>query len=298
VSEKGAIRARIREIAAPQQGHVTRQQLLRLGLSASWIRDQVRLGWLIPVHAGVYAVGHIPQHAHARAMAAVLACGDGAALSHWAAAALWDVADWPATLEVSAPRNRCRPGLLTHRSRTLGGHDVRIRHGVPVTSPVRTALDLQSRLTDQRLIRLVNDLRMAGHIRATAFTELRRRSARIDALLGDAGASESELEDLFGRFVARHRLPMPEVSVEMRIGGRIRRLDAFYREARLIIELDSWRYHSDRATFERDRAKDAAALAEGFRTLRSTDRRLRGDGRHEAALIRRILAGGSDFGLK
>ncbi len=120
------------------------------------------------------------------------------------AAALWGVTDWPAVCEVSAPGHRRRPGLLTHRSRTLVARDVRRRHGVPVTSPVRTVLDLQPQLTDSRLIRLVNDLRTAGHLRAAAFDELCRRSRRVERLLGDGALTRSALEDLFRAFVARH----------------------------------------------------------------------------------------------
>jgi very-short-patch-repair endonuclease len=291
VAENDALRARIVQLAGRQLGYAKRCQLLELGAGRSWIRDQVTRYYLVPVHAGVYGVGHAPRHAHCRAMAAVLACGEGAALSHEAAAAMWDVAEWPATLEVTAPSRRTRPGLITHRSRTLDSRSVRRRHGVRVTSPVRTVLDLQPRLTDDRLVRLVNDLRMAGHLRDAAFDDLCKRSGRVRRVLGDGGLTESELEDLFRRFVARHRLPMPEVRVTRVIGGHRRRLDAFYSDAKLIIELDSWQFHRDRASFERDRAKDAAALAEGFRTLRSTDRRLRRGADQEASTIRLILAG-------
>lgn len=289
MSEKVALRAQIVRLADRQLGHATRSQLLALGATPSWIRNQIAGYYLLPVHAGVYGVGHRPRHAHCRAMAAVLACGDRAGLSHLAAAALWDAGTWPSTMEVTAPSRRSRPGIITHRSCTLGPHDLRRRHGVPVTSPLRTVLDLQFRLPEPRLVRLVNNLRAARHLTDAEFRELCDRSARVRALLGDAGLTESELEDLFARFVARYRLPMPQVNVWLVIGGRRRRVDAFYPEAKLIIELDSWRFHRDRAAFERDRAKDAAALAEGLRTLRSTDRRLRGDARREAALIRRIL---------
>lgn len=162
-----------------------------------------------------------------------------------------------------------------------------------MTSPVRTVLDLQSQLSDAGLVRMVNELRTAGHLRATAFDELCRRSRRVDRLLGDRELTRSTLEDTFRAFVTRHGLPMPELNKRLRIGGRMREVDALYREARLIIELDSWRHHSDRDSFERDRAKDAAALADGFRTLRSTHRRLSAGGEQEAATIRAILAGGA-----
>lgn len=282
---------KIARIADRQLGHVTRVQLIALGCSSRWIETQLALGLLIRVHTGVYAVGHVPRHAHCRAMAAVLACGEDAVASGWSAAAFWDAAEWPAVCEVTSPHHRRRPGILTHRSRTLQRGDVRRRHGVPVTSPARTVLDLQSQLSDARLARLVNDLRAAGHLGPTAFGDLCRRSPRVNRLLGDEGRSmtRSELEDLFRGFVKRHRLPMPELNVRLRIGGRVREVDALYRQARLILELDSWRYHGNRTSFERDRAKDALALAEGFRTVRSTHRRLSLEGTEEAAMIRAIL---------
>lgn len=248
----------------------------------------MRLGWLVRVHAGVYALGHVPRHAHARAMAAVLACGDGAALSHAAAVALWDAGEWPATLEVTAPHERRRPGIRTHRSQRLDRGEVRTHHGVRVTAPVRTVLDMQPRLGDDTLTRLVDDLRIAGHLGPTAFERLRARSIRLDDLLGDGGLTRSRLEQLFRHFVAHHRMPMPEIGARLPENGR--EVDALYRAARLIIEVDSWKYHRDRASFERDRAKDARALADGYRTLRTTDRRLRRAGDAEADTIRRILA--------
>jgi very-short-patch-repair endonuclease len=284
----------IQRIVERQLGHITRRQLLDLGFTAAWIDHRVAAGELVPVHAGVYAVGHVPRHAHARSLAAVLACGSGAALSHAAAAALWDVMDWPPTLEVTAPKERCRKGITTHRSSTLTPKDIRKRHGVPVTSPARTVLDLQPRLTDARLQRVVNDLRIAGHLSKTAFQELCALSTRVDQLLGDSDgrtqrATRSALEDLFRRFVTRHHLPMPEINAILdRKSGR--EVDALYRAERLIIEVDSWLFHRDRAAFERDRAKDAKALADGYRTVRITERRMKRGGAEEADQIRRILA--------
>ena len=290
----------ISRLADRQHGHVTRRQLLSLGLGPRAIEYRVRIGELIAVHAGVYAVGHVPRHAHARAAAAVLACGDGAVLSHAAAAALWGVQPWPVVMEVTAPRERRRPGIATHRSRTLGRREVRTQHGVRVTAPARTVADLAPRLTDARLIRVVNELRVAGHLGPSATIELYTRCPRVNRLLGDGdgdgdgtrtGApgrpTRSGLEDRFRAFTSRHALPMPEVNARLPVNGR--EVDALYRRERLIVELDSWRFHSDRAAFERDRAKDAAALADGYVTIRITDSRLRHGGAAEAATIRRIL---------
>jgi very-short-patch-repair endonuclease len=282
------LRRQILARAERQLGHVTRGQLGELGVTPGWVRSQLRLGWLIRVHAGVYALGHAPRHAHARACAAVLACGDGAALSHAAAAALWGVLEWPYTLEVTARYDHRRPGIHAHRSRTLTAREVCVHHGVRVTSPVRTVLDLKRRLTDAGLVRIVNELRLAGHLRATAFAELRQRSSRVQRLLGDCeqNPTRSALEDRFCRFIVRHRLPMPEVNVRLPENGR--EVDALYREARLIIEIDSWRHHHDRVAFERDREKDADALGV-YDTLRVTERRLTHGGEAEAARIRHFL---------
>jgi very-short-patch-repair endonuclease len=255
----------IERLTDRQLGHVTRAQLLAHGMSQQAIRTRIRRGDLIRVHHGVYAVGHVPKHAHARSLAAVLACGDGAALSHAAAAALWDVLEWPATLEVTASSYHRRKRITTHRSSTLTAKDIRKRHGVPVTSPARTVLDLQPRLTDARLQRVVNDLRIAGHLSKTAFSDLCARSTKVNALLGDSERpTRSPPEDRFKAFLTRRGLPHPEFNVT--IDGR--EVDALYREQKLIVEIDSWDYHGDRPAFRRDRRKDGRALASGYRTLR------------------------------
>jgi hypothetical protein len=293
VPRKCPPRTEIAELADRQFGYVKRTHLLALGAGPEWIRSQMTRGWLIRVHSGVYAVGHVPRHVHARSFAAVLACGEGAVLSHASAAALWGAGGWPRTPEVSSPRQCRRPRIRAHLSRTLGGRDTRTHQGIPVTSPVRTVLDLQQRLADPQLVRLVNDLRIAGHLRSGAFAELCRRSRRVERLLGGENARDPErptrswLEDRFRRFTARHGLPMPQTSATLAHNGR--EVDALYPEQRLIVEVDSWSFHSSRASFERDRAKDADALAHGYRTLRVTDERLSRDGAQEAARIDRIL---------
>jgi very-short-patch-repair endonuclease len=278
-------------LIAGQLGHITRRQLLAAGVRPAWVERHTAGGELIAVHAGVYAVGHAPRHAYARACAAVLACGVDAALSHSAAAALWGVADWPSTLEVIAPREHRRPGIHTHRSRTLSPRDLRTHHGVRTTAPVRTVIDIQSRLTDARLSRIVNDLRVAGHIGPTAFAELCTESPRVGRLLGDAdGYSASVLEDRFRAFLIAYDLPTPAFNARLRESGR--EVDALYRDARLIIELDSWTHHHNRSSFERDRDLDERAMDDLYTTVRVTGRRLSDKAKAQttAERIRRILA--------
>ena len=281
----------ISRLIARQLGHITREQLLRADLHPSKVERHVQRGDLIPVHAGVYAVGHVPLHAHARSMAAVLACGPGAVLSHDAAVALYGLGEWPAILHVTAPRQRRRPGIATHRSAALAGHDVRRHQGIPVTSPVRAILDVQSTRSDAGLARLINDARIHDLLRPGAVRELMARSARAAVLIDDPRQrpTRSQLEDLFRRFCRRHQLPMPLINaIITELGGR--EVDGSYPEHRLIVELDSWKYHQSRASFERDRELDAEALARGFRTVRVTRRRLERGGAWEAGRIRAILA--------
>ncbi len=293
----GPPRSAVTALADCQFGYVKRVQLLALGAGPEWIRSQMLQGWLIRVHAGVYAVGHVPRDAHARAYAAVLACGDSAALSHASAAALWGVGGWPLIPEVSALRQVRRPGIRSHHARRLGRTDVRTHQGIRVTSPLRTVHDLQPRLTDPQLVRLVNELRVGRHLNAGAFVALCAQSVRVNDLLGGADHASPErptrsvLEDAFRRFTRRHNLPMPEINAILPHNGR--EVDALYADQKLIVELDSWRFHSSRASFERDRAKDADALEHGYRTLRATADRLTRDGTREAARIQHLL-GGSD----
>lgn len=249
-------------MAEVQHGHITRQQLLALGLSARAITARLNAGKLIRVHGGVYAVGHVPRGALARAHAAVLACGPDGALSHEAAAAQWGLRDWPRVPEVTSPSRHTRSGIRTHRSVTLAG-DVRTHQGIRTTNPVRTISDLAARRTDRQLVRMTQDARLKGHLNDTNLRRLLLRCPRLKGLIDpDQNPTRSTLEDAFVRWVARHHLPMPKLNgVEV---------DALYAEQRLVIELDDWRYHGDRRAFNNDHRRDAIHRDHDFETIRFT----------------------------
>ena len=213
MADKGQIAARIGHLADRQHGHVTRQQLLELGLPERTISYRITAGDLVVVHAGVYALGHAERHALAVAHAAVLACGYEAALSHDSAGASWEIGDWPYTPEVTAPSRRPRPGIRTHRSTTLAG-DVWTRHGIRTTSPVRTICDVASRRTDVQLTRLVQNARLKGHLSDAKLRQLLLRCPRVKDLV-DPGQrpTRSTLEDDFVRWLKTHHLPMPQLNV-------------------------------------------------------------------------------------
>ncbi len=256
---------------------MTRRQLLAAGLSSVQIVRWCATGRLIRVYNAVYAVGHVPIYPLNRAAAAVLACGPGALLSHGSAVAAWGWrTNWPATPEVTTTQDRRPSGILVHRSATLTRADRTRQRGIAITSPARTVLDNAPRLTHAGLMRLYNEARRAGHLCNDALRELLNRlphvpgARRLNALITDDNPTASHLEDAFQEFVKRYGLPRPQTNVT--VAGY--QVDVCYPDQRLIVELDSWRFHGDRAAFEADRARDSATTAAGFRTVRVTTERL------------------------
>ena len=258
-------------LAAPQHGVVTRAQLLTAGVNAKAITYRLKIGRLHELHRGVYAVGHRPPSRHARAMAAVQACGTGAVLSHRSAAALWGITPaWRGPEEVTAPGRRRRPGIHTYRSATLTRTDVTRHYGIPITIPSRTLQDLARVLPNHSLTRAVNEARIRNLV-----------SDKDE----DTGPTRSDLEDEFLRFIDRHDLPRPEVN--QHVAGY--EVDMLWRDQHLIVELDSRTFH--RHTFEQDRERDAHLLSEGFAVVRITWRRLKQSPGREADRLRRVLSG-------
>jgi very-short-patch-repair endonuclease len=202
-------------------------------------------------------------------MAAVLACGPGAVLSHRSAAALWGLGRWQRQLEVTAPSAHRHPGVLVHRSRTLTRNDVTRHYGIPVTTPARTLHDLARILDPASLTRAVNDARLRHLVRS--------EGAR------DTGPTRSVFEDAFLAFIDRHQLPRPEVN--QRVEGF--EVDMLWRPQRLVAELDGRAYHEH--TFEEDRERDAVLTAAGLRVVRVTWRRLTHDEEREAVRFRTLL---------
>ena len=248
---------------------VTRIQLLKVGLSAKAIDYRLRIGRLHRLYRGVYAVGHRPPSPHARAMAAVLACGRGAVLSHLTAAVLWEIVPRrQGPIDVTARSYHQHRGINLHRSTTLTRSELTRHYGIPITTPARTLRDLARVLPAHALTRAVNE-------------------ARIRNLIGDeheeTGPTRSVFEDAFLRFVDGYDLPRPEVN--QAIAGH--EVDMLWRDRRLIVELDSRTFH--RHTFEADRERDAHLLSEGFAVLRITWARLTQSPGREAKRLRAVL---------
>jgi len=212
----------LHRLAEPQHGHVTRQQLLAMGVSGSEIQHLVEKGLLIRVHAGVYALGYRRRTPKAIAAAAALACGDGAVLSHDSAAALYGLREWPRIPEVTTAVRRRRPGIRVHRSGTLMETDVTRQYGIPVTTAARAILDVAGRLSDAELIQIVSDARRAGRLGPTALHRLLAASVRAARLIDPKQApSESIFMALFPALP--QALPAPDPAHRMlvpRLSGR------------------------------------------------------------------------------
>jgi hypothetical protein len=288
----------IARIAARQHGNISRAQLRTLGLSDDAVAHRSAAGRLHRVHRGVYAVGRHPVTPLERAAAAVLACGEHAALAHTSALTLWGLRkEWDAPLHVAVTQGDRRPtGITVHRCTTLARRDLTVQRGIRVTSPVRTLLECAPALSDRALTRAVNDARIARLTRPAQLAELLSRNAkhpgakRLAAVAGRGaqGPTRSDFENGFAAFCARYGLPAPAFNVV--VGGY--EVDAYFESARLIVELDSWEFHQDRAAFERDRERDADHLAAGLRTARITWERLVKSPAKEARRLAAILQRG------
>jgi very-short-patch-repair endonuclease len=251
MNERETPDAVIARLALATHGVVDRAALSAAGLSRGEVDGRIRRGQLFPVHRGVYAVGHVALSREGRWMAAVLACGEGAVLSHRSAAVCWCCADREDLVpHVTAP-HRVRPaGVVAHRGR-LAPADVTVRNGIPVTSAARTLVDLAQLLSEEDLERVVREAQFRGlfHEHAIRDALQRRPSTLLRQLLNDRNPSQSKLEDRFLRLCRRHGIPRPQAQVR---DGR-RRPDFVWPEARLIVEVDSWQAHGTQHAFQADR---------------------------------------------
>jgi Transcriptional regulator, AbiEi antitoxin len=281
-------------IARRQHRNVTRAQLLALGLSSDAIDHRLRRGWLHREHQGVYSVGTPATTPLELAAAAVLACGDGAALSHGSALALWSLAKrWPEPAHVTTASDRRPSGLTVHRTTTLARKDIRTHNGIRTTTLARTLLDCAPSLANKTLTRAVNDALRSPYLTHAQLVDVvdrnpRHRAAKLLKTFVQTltGLTRSEFEDAFLAFCDKYGLPRPKVNTIV-CGHEV---DALFERERVIVELDGWDFHNDRRTFEADRNRDADTLVAGFVTVRITWERLHEHPRREAARLRRILA--------
>jgi very-short-patch-repair endonuclease len=281
-----------------QQGLVTHGQLTSFGVGERTIKRWTESGRLRPVHREVYAFGPRPLTKHSEWLAAVLAMGPGAFLSHRSAAAFWGLTRDPPKVDVTAPRGKQalpgRKGIQVHRCR-FEPDEVTTRGGIRVSTVARTLFDVAERSHPYELKNAWDEASRLRVLRvpevAAVYERGRGRIARTHIkpfLLAEARYVEdtaSPLEDRFAAFVVAHRLPPPQTNVLVD-GDEV---DVLWPEARLIVELDSWEFHAHRAAFEKDRDRDTDHLLADYRTVRVTHRRLSEHPERLAAQLRALL---------
>ena len=281
----------VARVARRQDNVATLRQLSEAGLGRGAIEHRMQAGMMQRLYQGVYLLGPAPPTQMGRARAAVLACGEGAVLSHRSAAERYGLlphAGGEAVDVTVVGRNPgVEPGIRLHRPRALARHDVVTMRGMRITSVARTIADLagtESRHDTERAFQeaLYRRLVAPAAIQAVLEREPRRRGAAVlKALLSDPRMTRSERERALLKLIAQAELPKPLTNV--RLHGYL--VDAYWPEQRLVLEFDGWQAHGHRLAFDGDRKRDQVMLAHALRVLRATDRHLA----HESvALVVRI----------
>jgi very-short-patch-repair endonuclease len=294
VDKVDTVDARIAAVASRQYGVMTLRQLEEAGLGRRAVSARVKSGRLHRLYRGVYTVGHASLGLHSRWLAAVLACGEGAVLSHGSAAVLWGLLrplDGP--IHVSVPTTaglKARRGIHLHRCASLvepssspsylqskGGRGRRLqttyRDRIPVTTVPRTIHDLRGHLPPRLVRRAIRQAELMG--------------LRLEGIETDR--SRSDLESLFLTLCRRHRLPPPEVNVKL---GRWE-VDFLWRSQDLVVETDSFAYHRGSVAFEDDHARDLDLRQQGFTVLRFSERQLDEEPERVVADVAAALAAAS-----
>jgi very-short-patch-repair endonuclease len=283
------------EVAGRQYGVVSGRQLAMLGWTRSRISDAALAGMLHRVHQGVYAVGHPGISPHGRCLAAVLARGDEALLSHYSAAWLWGIAGGcGAVIDVTAPLPRhSRDGIRVHSANGLRAEDRSSSEKIPVTGVPKTLLDLAA-ASERNLSWALPRAKNKGLLDLIAIDSLIRRSTgragirRLRQALSEyrePAFTRSGIERRFLRLVREAGLPRP--STNLFVAGF--ELDAYWSSLRFAVELDTYEYHGGPSEFEADRQRQEDLKLAGIEMTRITGRRITADPAAVAQRLRRLL---------
>lgn len=292
---------RLSGLAVERHRIVSTRALAALGFSPTRVSQRVAEGRLTRLHRGVYLVGPGRPSLRGKWLAAVIACGDGAAMSHRHGAMLWDMRRTDrASVDVTVPGSarRKHDGITVHRTRSLHSDDITVIDGIPVTSPERTLLDLAEVVSPHQLQRAYEQaekLRIIDHAKLRALVERsngRRGLKHLLPLLDydptPATEAWSELERLFHDLVRESGLPPYQRNVA--VDGDLSPVDAYWPDARLVVELQSYEHHSGKDAFERDHEKRARLMAAGHAVLTLTHAQVTGEATEMVATIEALLS--------
>jgi hypothetical protein len=299
VSVTGDRDERIAAVAARQRGRIARRQLEAIGISSSSVAWRLSRARLFRSLRGVFVVGHMASVELGAETDALLSVRPGAALSHWSAAALlglWTPSPREIELVVDVWDGATNPGVRVHRSGILESRDVWIRRGLPVTSPARTLLDIAVTATARQLELAFDRGVVEKTLRPVHVRDVLDRAgghlgrARLAALLDREGRgttiTASPPEEQMLALIQRAGLPAPQVNAPF---GQWK-LDFYWPEARFVLEVDSYGFHSTRYRFQRDRRKDNALRRADIEVMRIVDTEI-GERSHSLVVdITRALA--------
>lgn len=282
------------ELAARQWGVLDNADLWACGLSRGGVMRRRESGLLHLVHPGVYAYGHAGLTLRGRFLAAVKACGHGAALSHRSAAFLWDLLpgdeDWLPDVTIPMRGARHIEGIAIHRTRVPLQV---VFDAIPVTTPARALIDVSSMLPFKPLRRAVREAMALKRITVEEITAIRGRQggAMLTQILATGYVpTRSELEDAVHDLIRRGDLGDPAVNRDMIVDGKPTRPDFLWPEERLVVEADGSAWHDHRLAREDDAEKQARLEANGYRVIRVTWRQAIGHPDQTLARLRAALS--------
>lgn len=291
--------ALMRGFAEKQHGVFATWQLLEQGLNERTVTSRRAGGLLVPLHQGVYALAHTRLTREGRSMAAVLACGPGAILSHFDAGRLWGMCGSRGPIEVLRQSGGFHPkghrGVKLHQTRRLEPYEVTVERGIPVTVMERVLLDAAGRTDAKRLERMFvqaykrDDFSWPRLARVTSrrrgckgIGKLRRIALEVDPEALET-RSPSEID-----FLALWReVDDLTPSVNVLVDGHL--VDFLWSEQKVIVETDSWSYHGDPLAFEKDYQRDVELTAAGYDVHRTTAKMLERDPDPFLQNVRRAL---------
>jgi predicted transcriptional regulator of viral defense system len=298
--------AEVGRLAVAQNGVVTREQLEGLGLDDQAIAKRVARGRLHRIHQRVYSLTPGVMTERGTFMAAVLACGPEAVLSHRAAAYLWGMVEtWEEPIDVTAPNRRGRSpdGVAAHRDGSLQPIDKTGLHSIPCTSVARTLLDFSAVAPEWQVRKAVAEAEVLRILDKPRLRALLKRSRRrrgvarlrliLDTIHPQTKRTRSELERLFLEMCARKAVPEPEVNVWLPApDGKRYQADFLWRDSNRILEADSRRFHDTDSSFLSDRKRQQQLELAGWRVSRCTWEEVEQEPRRLALTVQGLLAPG------
>jgi very-short-patch-repair endonuclease len=292
----------VARLAEEQHGVVGRRQLMDIGLSERAVEHRIAMGRLHRVARGVYAVGHGRISQLGKWMAAVVASGPGAVLSHRSAAALWGIRGSAAgVMDVTVPHRSTSSDRIRRHLAALPTDEVAVHEGIAVTTAPRTIFDLAATSSVDRVegdIRQIEYLRLYDRLSLVDMVDRypgRRGVRRVRAALDrietlPAGCTRSRLEERFLPFLRRHDLPRPRLNDWIMVGEQRFQVDCHWPGTGQVVELDSWEAHGTRSAFRDDRARDRVLGTAGYAVTRISWAQLDDEPEAVASDLRKLLA--------